>query len=219
MIFEVAFYYYLDVAVVSCGFNAVMYRRQPEPDVIDIEIAEAGIFTIDDLDRRSLLAVAAAVDYKKVPLSEDEFIKSHKGSFIVCPGLLFATACSAAKTDLSVKAWAGCLIHSAEFLTETVSIDYLFQLAPCLIARGEERQGDLVIIDTPVFKPDISVFVGIAVNSPPETRPPLRPVVKWFFALNLRRFKEKGYQFATGTFPGDISDKGTHLHGAPGGVV
>lgn len=83
MIFEVAFYYHLDVAVVTSGFDAVMYRRQPESDVVDIEIAEAGVFTIDDLDRRSLLAVAAAVDDKKVPLSEDEFIKSHKGSLIV----------------------------------------------------------------------------------------------------------------------------------------
>ena len=83
MIFEVALYYYLDVAIVNSGFNTVMHCRQPESYIIDIEIPESGVFSIDNFDRRSLFAVTATVDNEEVPLSEDELIKCHKRSLVV----------------------------------------------------------------------------------------------------------------------------------------
>ncbi len=83
MIFKVTLDNYLDVAVVGSPLNAVMHCRQSESDVVYVKVAEAFIFAVDDLYNGSLLAIAAAVNYEEVPLSENEFVESHQCPFIV----------------------------------------------------------------------------------------------------------------------------------------
>ena len=103
---EVLFEYYLDVAVVSRTFDAVVNGRQAEAHVVDAEISEAGIFAIDNLDCTFFPFVSSLVDNKEVTSCENEFRFSLAGSFVVGPGVLFPAASSPAKAHVMMETGA-----------------------------------------------------------------------------------------------------------------
>lgn len=83
MVFQVALYDDLYVAIICFWSDAVMHSGQPESDIIDAEEAPTRIFTVDQLDHCSFLRVASAVYNEEIPFPEDEFIKGKKSPLIV----------------------------------------------------------------------------------------------------------------------------------------
>lgn len=80
---EITFDDDLDVAVISCTFNAVMNGSQSETDIVDIEIAVARVLSVNDLYGASLLRITSAVNDKEIPSREDKLVKSLHGSLVV----------------------------------------------------------------------------------------------------------------------------------------
>ncbi len=83
MIFKITLDDDLDVVVIRGISDTIVDSSQSKAHIINVEITITGILAIYDLDGRSLLTVASAVDDKEIPIREDKLIKYSKSPLIV----------------------------------------------------------------------------------------------------------------------------------------
>lgn len=74
--FQILFDNYLNIIVIHSWFNTFVYCREAKSHIIDIKIAETGIFPVYNFDSASFLLNPAFIDNKKVAACEDKFFSS-----------------------------------------------------------------------------------------------------------------------------------------------
>ena len=101
---EVLFENYLDVAVITRAFNAVVNSRQTEAHIVDAEVSESGVFTIDNLDCTFFPFVPSPVNDEEIPACENEFRFCLSGSVVIGSGRFFPAASPPAKAHMMMEA-------------------------------------------------------------------------------------------------------------------